>query len=1283
MVRFSPHTPSVPASERRGFALLITITLLAFLVLLLVSLASLTRVETQVASNNQHISQARANALLALNIALGQLQKYAGPDQRVTTTADILADKDKAGSATPASLYTTTTQVDVKPGSRYWTAVWGNTEQNISYSLRPNQIPPTAGATPNRRGVTPSLLNWLISGNESAVYELRSNNLGGIDGTKTASITYRPGDAIDLTDLTKPKVKGNDAVILVGEKAVGAGATAQKDYVVAPLVTISSPAGSVPGIATAATIGRYAWWVGDEGVKARINLQNGYQALPAADQPAAQINSFLTAQRSAVEFMDRDPVGTATPATVGADFDFRNTGVPNILSGSQLALVNTNSAAQTRLSQAAQYRFHDLTTRSLGVLSDTYAGGLKKDLTADIADTNSIGGNNPGGNRPADDTPVFTPINAATEKYLPTWGHFRSWARTNPSSPTDPVDTNSNDAVKASISPIILFAALGMDYYLGDVEGSPAGRRFKMAFYPMVVLYNPYSWPIKASDYDVGIRFGNYSGATVNAHNTFRIRVKKPADAVYTEYAYVDLNSVSIYPQTPPPVVENSFIRLRLSAQDESGSPRDIPPGQRFAYMLKDVNITEYDHANPPVLHRINKISDKTTNYFTLTSAPLSGLSDPADHIQLFGNEGTSNNSGTNPTSLRYTETSVVLAKSGALATQVWPSTTTDFRHAILNVLPLANGGVGGGYCQLTADPAPTTISSRVLPVSPKAKTVFRLAAINEGRANWSNVDRAGFPYNVTRIRYLADANFRAPYVAATALENADSLSVDHNNGLRQTARPYGTVIRGGATDAGVLAPYPGTNLDFAHYSFGFQDPAMGATVRAVLFDLLESPDRLLSLGQLQHVPWARYSFNTSYPFANSYAPLRIARNLTYRTSGIRRPENLMTSGIMTSATDPLYDLPWHLNRAIWDKYFVSGIPRNLPNTTTPLPNARMEILHSAQGSPAIDNLKYSGVGPNNAYDRAAANLMVKGAFNINSTSEQAWRAVLSGSKGLESNPAYAEAADGVETSIPYPRFSRNMSSLAISDGPYGAYATTMTLPSTTDVDIRGRLQITNRGLFLNNASIAGNSSAEIVVNELARSIVNEIRTRGPFLSLADFINRPITPSTELAGIKGALQAGIDNMDPATAQVNPNILINSLGGLPSVPPAGSAILTDYQWDREHFIGGSATSSAEVNRGRWAMSPLTLTQADILSSLGPMLSARSDTFIIRTYGETVNPSTGDTDGRAWCEAVVQRLPDYAGGEAAETPPADLTTPDSLSFGRKFKVVSFRWLSPSDI
>src|SRR5476651_2168359 len=84
-----------PASPRRqstrGFAVIISITLLAFLVLLLLSLVLLTRVSTQVSAASMKDAQAKQNAITALNIAIGQLQKYAGPDQRVTAVADLVS----------------------------------------------------------------------------------------------------------------------------------------------------------------------------------------------------------------------------------------------------------------------------------------------------------------------------------------------------------------------------------------------------------------------------------------------------------------------------------------------------------------------------------------------------------------------------------------------------------------------------------------------------------------------------------------------------------------------------------------------------------------------------------------------------------------------------------------------------------------------------------------------------------------------------------------------------------------------------------------------------------------------------------------------------------------------------------------------------------------------------------------------------------------------------------------------------------------------------------------
>ncbi len=105
--------------------------------------------------------------------------------------------------------------------------------------------------------------------------------------------------------------------------------------------------------------------------------------------------------------------------------------------------------------------------------------------------------------------------------------------------------------------------------------------------------------------------------------------------------------------------------------------------------------------------------------------------------------------------------------------------------------------------------------------------------------------------------------------------------------------------------------------------------------------------------------------------------------------------------------------------------------------------------------------------------------------------------------------------------------------------------------------------------------------------------------------------------------------------------------------------------------------GEANSDSYADQK--AFGPKYLTQADVLSSLGPQLTARSDTFRIRTYGENVNPATRQIEGRAWCEAMVQRMPDYVATQAAEA----TATGVNLTLGRRFQIVSFRWLTADEL
>ena len=90
----------------------------------------------------------------------------------------------------------------------------------------------------------------------------------------------------------------------------------------------------------------------------------------------------------------------------------------------------------------------------------------------------------------------------------------------------------------------------------------------------------------------------------------------------------------------------------------------------------------------------------------------------------------------------------------------------------------------------------------------------------------------------------------------------------------------------------------------------------------------------------------------------------------------------------------------------------------------------------------------------------------------------------------------------------------------------------------------------------------------------------------------------------------------------------------------------------------------------------------LTQADLLQFIGPALTARSDTFRIRAYGECLD-AAGKVMAKAWCETVVQRSPGYVDGtDTSLALPATLSA-TNRRFGRRFEIIAFRWLRPEEI
>lgn len=75
--------------EARGFALVITLTLVALLVLAVYALTALARINSRIAESSGQQTAARQNALLAFDVAFGALQRQAGPDVRVTGMAGV------------------------------------------------------------------------------------------------------------------------------------------------------------------------------------------------------------------------------------------------------------------------------------------------------------------------------------------------------------------------------------------------------------------------------------------------------------------------------------------------------------------------------------------------------------------------------------------------------------------------------------------------------------------------------------------------------------------------------------------------------------------------------------------------------------------------------------------------------------------------------------------------------------------------------------------------------------------------------------------------------------------------------------------------------------------------------------------------------------------------------------------------------------------------------------------------------------------------------------------
>ena len=296
-----------------------------------------------------------------------------------------------------------------------------------------------------------------------------------------------------------------------------------------------------------------------------------------------------------------------------------------------------------------------------------------------------------------------------------------------------------------------------------------------------------------------------------------------------------------------------------------------------------------------------------------------------------------------------------------------------------------------------------------------------------------------------------------------------------------------------------------------------------------------------------------------------------------------------------------------------FDRYYFSTLPRWFadgdwdPLSPPRLPNRYIEVhVPDPAAPPALgDRFGSNSTTADYLLDRthAAKYLLLRGAFNINSTSEAAWRAVLAGIQIPAWSHGGATPTD-VALKNAFFRLSHGAQELDVDPN---------TPPDAANAFVRGALVVTDDQ-----------------IEDMATEIVRLLKVRGrPYATLQEFIDDGVIE-------KAITAAGINSADPA-----------------DVPP---------------------------------YSPGWLSQADVLTAIAPFITPRSDTFRVRAYGDVRNPVTEEIEGRAWCEAIVQRLPELTEPATGVLAPAtDPLEPSATKypFGRRFKIVSFRWLSPDDI
>ncbi|MEM7672424.1 MAG: hypothetical protein AAF212_03695, partial [Verrucomicrobiota bacterium] len=1235
---------------------------------LIISMMTILRVEGF--SNDASVSQlqARQNALVGMKLAIGELQESMGPDQRVSATAEILT----AGHDSKVNTVGVWASADVS-------------STNLSQS----------------RG---DLINWLSSDAKdedgALINGYHENASPSLDDDNTA-VLLGPG-TLENTSSSNPQ---EPVILSLAETEI------ERD---------------------GATVGRYAWWIGDEGVKARINLEFDTEDFSGNDLKLAEVQAISAFPINQVSMF------------AGLSAIDSNIETSRINTLTDIKLLTGNSQ------DVDKFYFSDLTTVASGVIADVKNGGLKKDLSLafemDDSDFNlsEFAGNGPDAYRPWDTAPfdvqpVFMLENSTgTDAHGPAWHVLRDYytiyhrmekPMSNPNFQAQFLGPNLNHSELTYHQPsaagdegnrqpaLLLAGGLGNlpgspaytqgleETYSGDdvianhigysfgnlffdgAQYDPLRSRQSSALVPIPTLvksnYTPF---MSRSVAEQGVwfrqeNFTNRAGVEVSGrqaysslrvtnvfHNPYNVTINHDEMSFQTRGLGVMINAYE-GPEPSTTIIEGI---PEPDDVDNNGNPVDpfmedvgtgtlsrsafaagsIAPGSFKSYNVRHLRrlwtageIVDGEYPNwagsqkanaAQEGNRIGPRFDTGINSLTITVRPttsqrsnmneeLMSNGTPASKVKRYsrmtptfvlmtrGNgSGLSNDSDLGQIDdwpIAYSVSSVVLGPGPSYGETPGGETITDIYRYPVNDLNFYNP---------SDDPTEYHYSFGYDGINPEDfDDIDKSLALM--RYDFQLRPSQFVTQNGEEIRYpvYTMTNPLAPVKDNRALFPSGQLAQNGPVGLQTYAPSWELEVKEPTLIAG----------DYANW--GPSDGSPGAGLNSVVsLELPTAP--ILSLGKLQFANITIYDHMPALAISNSFASPYIALEQTYALFNNQLGHERI-----------YYDISYLMNEALWDSYFFSSysIPYDAgsddfdennssvletfqnafdSNDPIPLPNQRLKLeLGENETIETVQAKLFSGDDPrfesstpgstgNHGYRRAAENLLMEGAFNINSMSKEAWIAVLSGARDKQvylSASSSAESLDSDSTpflSIAQPTKPQLSSGNISDDNAWGGFRAL----SDSEID----------------------KLAESIVAEI-RARVNDLATPTPFLTLSEFLNRRLDSGDY--GLAGVLQAAID----ATPELNRN-LFDSVGT--NNVPQGSVSTFPHPVNLQR--ADSSTMSAANAASTY------LLQADILQSIGSFITTRSDTFRIRSYGEHLNPEDGEVQSQAWCEAIVQRIPE---------------------------------------